>query len=313
MKKMQLSVSPIVRPDPEVEYDLVVASLGYEERARFVAEQHGPIGKRRIAWAFDSNHGLSHIDNLHYFERAGYEIIQEFVGSPEEWLAAAARMSKNGVIRVCIDISSASRRWLASWVHAMRIQSRSIRVLADIIYSAAEFVPPPITVAPNIWAGPVLPSFAGWADNPALPAVLVLGLGYEPDRAIGAVEYIEPAEVIAFEPLSSQEAFTPAIAAANSQLWGLRPTPRKMVYKVEDPYGTLLLLDQLMGRLVTRSRPVILPFGPKIFAMAALLVAVWYPTVAVWRVSAGPDEEPVQRKPTGEIFGLRAQFASTSI
>lgn len=306
-----LSIQSLESPYVTGEYALVVVALGYEERARHLAHTLRPAADTRIAWAFDRNRVLDYETNRSCFAEMKYEIVSEKEGNPHAWIRDAAQRSMaTHVCRVLIDISSMSRQWLARVIQAIRDASRGIRVEVDFVYSAAYYIPPSDVLAPNVWAGPVLPSFAGWTNDPALPTILVLGLGYEPERGIGAVEYIEPAEVIACEPVSSQPEFTATLELANEDLWNLRPRPRRLSYRVEHPYGIVVLLDGLLGRLVARARPVILPFGPKVFALASLLVAHWYPSIAVWRVSAGADETPLSRRPTGELCGVRAVFDS---
>jgi hypothetical protein len=44
------------------------------------------------------------------------------------------------------------------------------------------------------------------------------------------------------------------------------------------------------------------------FSVCAMLVACLYPSSSVWRVSAGPEGEAVDRVPTGSVYGLQAEF-----
>ena len=76
-------------------------------------------------------------------------------------------------------------------------------------------------------------------------------------------------------------------------------------YGVGQPYATLVELESLVSGLLQGARPMIVPLGPKPFALASILVAVaLYPDVSVWCVSAESYEDPVDRVPTGDIVGL---------
>src|SRR5262249_5022213 len=154
----------------------------------------------------------------------------------------------------------------------------------DFWYSVATFTEPIDEEAPNVAAGPVVPAFAGWATDAGIPTSLILGLGYERDQAIGAVEYIEPAEVVAFDPSGADTQYANAINDANAQLWSMRPRPpRRISYDPGQVFPTFVALEGLVSGLVRRSRPVLLPFGPKVFTLLALLAARFHPTTAVWR------------------------------
>lgn len=202
-----------------------------------------------------------------------------------------------------------TRRRMALWIQAAAGWTGEKDLEIDFWYSMARFSPPPEDDAPNVAAGPVLPSFAGWATDPGAPIALILGLGYELDQAIGAVEYIEPAEVLAFDPSGSDAEYAEAIQRANAQLWSMGPKPpRRVTYDPSRVFATFLLVEGLLVGLVRRSRPVLLPFGPKVFTLVALLATQFHPACAVWRVSSGAAGTPVQRTATGEIVGLRARF-----
>ena len=119
------------------------------------------------------------------------------------------------------------------------------------------------------------------------PPVLVLGLGYENDKAIGAVEYIEPAAIWAFEPTGHDERYSKAIRQANKTLWDVLPQEKRLLYSVYHPFDCFVSLESLTYGLVRESRPILVPFGPKLFAVCCLLVSFAHPMVSVWRVSSG--------------------------
>ncbi len=291
-------------------YDLFVATLGYEERARFLTESRQFRGRQNIAWAFDGSPIFSFEENRSVFTSAGFQIVPDSEGSPDKFLDSLnCSREVERPIHLCVDISSISRIRLAAWLEAIVRRASQRTFLVDFVYAEAIFTPPAAEGAPNTAVGPVLPMFAGWSSDPNLPSSLLIGLGYEPDRAIGAVEYIEPAEVIALEPVSDQKEFTSALKEANAQLWAYSPSPLRLVYAVQEPFQTFMMLRSLLDRLRTRSRPIILPFGPKIFALVALTASLFHPSVSVWRVSAGAREKPVQRRAIGRCVGLTLSFS----
>lgn len=312
-----MSVEPLeVSKSLAGSYDALFVTLGYEERARHVAQNVVKTAARRVAWAFDDNRVLSYSDNEEFLRGKEFEILEESVGNPQKWIAETSKRhaADNRVVRLAVDVSSGSRRRIAQWIEAASTWNGRSPLEIDFLYAMARFAQPAEEEVPNVEAGPVLRSFAGWATDPGAPTLLILGLGYERDQAIGAVEYIEPAEVWAFDPSGPDSEYSSAIKFANEQLWSMRPkAPRRIRYDPAQVFQTFGVVEGLLASLVRRSRPVILPFGPKIFALTALLAARFHPEAAVWRVSAGASGTPVQRTASGVVVGLRVRFDASKV
>ena len=61
--------------------------------------------------------------------------------------------------------------------------------------------------------------------------------------------------------------------------------------------------------IMQKRRPIIIPFGPKIFALVSMLVAyMHHPSVAVWRVSSGRGLHPEDKTSSGVVVGLKTIF-----
>jgi hypothetical protein len=127
---------------------------------------------------------------------------------------------------------------------------------------------------------------------------------------LGAVEHIQAGEILLFILTSSQTEYSKALEIANETLLKeVRPSGR-FYYVVERPLDCFVELELLVSSLLHDSNPILLPFGPKIFSLTALLVSSVHHKVAVWRVSGA--EEPADRVPTGEVTGLSVHFENRS-
>jgi hypothetical protein len=291
-------------------YDAVIAALGYEKRSAFIPTLLAPDTRERFACGFGVQHVLSYAENLRDLTEAGYDITEvqdrEFrawVVSILDQLASVSSVHAS----VAVDISSVSRLRLAILVDCIRTFVRIRRLKVDFLYAPAKYSPPAEDDSPNQHVGPVLPSYAGWTDEPEAPVTAVVGLGYEEDRALGAVERIDPDETWCFLPTSGEAEYTPALLRANEELIASVPEGRLLEYVVESPFDCFTRLESLAFRKSHSSRVVLIPFGPKSFTLCALLVAGVHPEIAVWRVSAGARQVPVQREPTGLVVGISAE------
>ena len=293
-------------------YDLFLATLGYEQRARYVAEHVGPQAREYLAAGFQRQQELSYKANREWFLRAGYEVNEQADGEVTAWChdrVRAAIANGDESLRMCVDISSMSRRRIASVVQTVMEQVPPRGAVVDFVYAVAKYVAPPREMTQVNSVGPVLPQFAGWSDRPDRPVSAIVGIGYEYDKAVGALEYIEPATVWGFQPISTDERYDRKAERANRFLWEMLPTERRVRYHVDRPFDCFVALESLSFGVLQDSRVVLVPFGPKIFTVCCLLTAVvHFPRVAVWRVSSGENEAAVDRIANGTVIGLRAEF-----
>jgi hypothetical protein len=287
--------------------DVVLVACGYESRSRALAERFEFPSAIRVAIIFDAHRILAFDENVETLRKRGFELVEHTDNSLCDavvTLVSNVPQRPGQPVRVFVDISSQSRSRMAAIIEGLMLASENRPLQVIFGYSPAAFVEPRTDVVPNVAIGPVSPFFAGWARDPDLPVSLILGLGYEPDRALGAVEYLEPSDVVALFPHSHESAYDQALRSANDQLIQQIGVRQVIGYEVEDPNATLALLASTIANLRRRSSVLILPSGPKILVLLSLLLACIDRDVAVWRVSAGVDEPPIDRKPTGEVLML---------
>jgi hypothetical protein len=301
------------RPSGGIRYDAFIAAVGYERRARSVAEDLGIQALMKVACAFPDRKVHHYAENYEWFSATGYVVEEITDDGFSEWLdnvLSRLRRSGSGKQRVCVDISSINRTRLAILVDRFRKLNWDEAVRVDFLYSLAEFSPPPAQLSPNRHCGPVLSSFSGWTVEPEQPPVAILGLGYERDKALGAAEHIQAARVWAFVPDSPIPKYTDAVRRSNRLLLEGIPSAHQLIFPVHRPADCFVLLESFMHRLTRSSSPVIFPLGPKIFSLCSLLVACLYPDVAIWRISSGPEGEAIDRFPSGLVCGLGVEFPS---
>ncbi len=305
---MGLSVNPWT-VGAKAGYDLMIAALGYEERATFAAKQLGDSASRKIAFGFMHRQVLHFKENMDWFLKAGFEVIESKDGEEFELAAEAALKSQSRItgdrqIRVCVDISSFSRQRLA-FLTSLLLRHLEGKPIVDFVYAPSTFAPPQEDDLPISYCEPVTSEFGAWPVGTDLPTALICGLGYERDRALGVEEYLDAAGSWLFFPTGPIPEFVPEVRKANAELLEGFPPDRVIYYDLATPFATFARLQSLVSGLVDSYRPVLVPLGPKPFALATLLVGLAHsPHVSVWRVSAGQAEEPVDRPPQGDLVGL---------
>jgi|WetSurMetagenome_2_1015567.scaffolds.fasta_scaffold62419_2 hypothetical protein len=293
-------------------YNLFLATLGYERRARAVAESLPAESEKAVAVGYSQRQVLSFVSNELWFKAHGMAVeIVDDAGFPS-WFSAMVRPSTSSggqVFRALVDISSMTRTRIASVISTFVSGPQDVRYDVDFVYAMAKYSEPSSSPSPNSGMEPVLPFFAGWPRDPRLPVTCIIGLGYEYGKALGLVEHIEPWDAWLYVPRGNDPRYHSDVESANRLLLKRAKENRLIVYDVDNPMGTFMSLESHLSGLVNFTRPNLAPFGPKIFALTCMLASVRQPRmVPVWRVSAGQHEVPIEREPSGEFVGLRVVF-----
>lgn len=276
-------------------WHLAVYACGFETRARAFVERNIVHAERSVALLFPDRRVRAFKDNVDAFTNAGCEFVDIVDVDTRFWMTQcldSALLSRTVPFKIFVDISSMTRTRIASILEALVSNENELIVEVTFGYWLADFEAPSSAEAPNVAIGPVSAFFAGWREQPELPTALVAGLGYEQDRALGAFEHLEPSFVWLLKPKSAIHAYTEAVARANRQLLEIVPDNRIIEYDVQDPNQTYAILASLVMHLSANSNVLIVPSGPKILVLLALILASSRRDLAVWKVSAGVDELP---------------------
>lgn len=308
-----------VQPLPEAQmliskYDLMIATCGYEERARHAASVLRSCFSRIVAPTFADQHVLSFGANKAWFDSQGADtrVISD-AGDVDKmrFMIEEARTQSGGSVSVCLDISSMSRSRLSNWVAALQIAASAGDVACDFCYSLASLDQGPGGPQSIEIVEPIGLGFVAAETDPHLPLIAIVGLGFEPDRALGALELLEPREVRVWIPSGrASDEYASPIRQSNHQLLAELPAGSLFAYDVTDAYGLFVRLESLIDGALRNARAIMVPFGPKIFAAVCLLVSVAQPRSSVWRITGGSKEAPQERRALGPLVGIRTRFSS---
>jgi len=218
----------------------------------------------------------------------------------QDVIAAAGRIENIAAesLRILLDVSCLSRQLIAQVFAAIAVVARGRTVHLRIAYSLAAYSPSPsVWATPNRTVCPVHPAFSGWnSEGPSLPLDVIVGLGYEKGKALGAVEYLEPRHRWIYVPESPETAYLAEVEKHNKNLIA-NCKDRVAQYQLMSPVETYFSLRSLVEGIAMQARPVLLPFGPKLFFAVNLLVAMTVEEAAVWYVN-GESDDYSDRRPS---------------
>ena len=293
-------------------YDGLLTSVGYEPRSCAIAEVLGPLSGRNVAVEFAEQRTSSYMRSLEHFERAGFAISRDWDGSfmpfVHDWLVELAALPHS--VRVAIDVSSMNRKRIAAVVEVLAALRPAFALTAELLYAPARVDPPAGLPEGVITLAPVSAYFAGELQ-PAATAVGLIGVGYEPNKAAGALSNLEIPCAGVYVPNGPDDQLRPAVLEANRGLLESADEHEQIEYEILDPFDCISRLEG-HSRALLRSDavPVIIPLGPKIFALSSCIVAaIHHPRIQVWRASFDSGEEAVERVADGSVCGVAIDLA----
>lgn len=298
---MKIEISSLY-VDEQTQFDVLICAIGYETRSTFILSSLADKAKLIIGHVFLKPDVGSLEHNKALFEKFGGKIIDGSISLRdmvlEHFDEPAVKPSS-----IAIDVSSMTRTVMADFLSQLIDDPYFSGISISVIYSLAKFAEPSNSPANLIDFSPIR-QFSGWTVQPEKPAAMILGLGYELDQAIGAIEYIDPSTTIIFSPVGKDPRFAISVAEANEPLFEIVAQPRVVRYDVDDPLGSYWYLHSLVGTLVNDARVIIVPMGPKIFVSLCLLCQREFGNeVSVWRSSSHSDESARDAHPDGLVIG----------
>ncbi len=305
-------------------YAALVCSVGYETRSSFIPRSLQKRCGQIWAYGFETHQVIKFGENRSWLEAHGV-YFQEPEPAYQKHLSMQVHQlvdtwtkeAKNGsspseTLRLAVDISSMSRERLAKTILAILdetiltvLDDVGIAIQIDWLYAPARFSAAELAEDGPVSVNRAIAGFEGWTDDPTKPAVCILGTGLEGDLALGAIERLEPAETWGFTPKGYDVEYDAEFDRRNAQLLSSFGEGHLVQYAVDQPFATILQLDALVERLRSDYRVVIVPLGPKIFALASLLLARVFEDLTIWRLSADYNRVPHDRVAAGPIVGLR--------
>ena len=192
---------------------------------------------------------------------------------------------------------------LANICYILASLNLTSKITIKFVYAASEYVEPSLQGQFISQSGPILPEFSGGISDPSLPSVIFAGVGYEYDRTLGVIEYLESASVKAFVPYGVDERFDKRVTKLNEDIFQFIGNDNTIFYDLNKPALLFEEMETLCYGVLKWGRPVFVPLGPKPFSLVSLWLSLIYDgEPVVWRISDGQNETPYDHKPSGKLI-----------
>lgn len=295
--------------DESESFDVIVVALGFENRSSFVASQYASRSSTKIALGYPDNHDLSWATNRAALLRLGFVIDEVLDDGIRSCIASHLDEVVSERVRVAVDISCFSRVRLAQIIEACFDHSYRSAMDVTFLYAPARYTDDAGIESSITIAEPLISDFSSLVADPEKPVGAIVGVGFEPNLALGVSEYLDVASVFAFAPTGVDRRYDRRTEGANREFFLTRNMTHVLPYDVFDPLTLYTKIETLVYGIGVEHRVCIVPLGPKIFALAALLVAASSPEpVAIWRFSSASASVPRESVADGRVAGLRIRI-----
>jgi len=296
-------------PEPKKDFDFAILGLGYESRSTYSHLQN-KFNCDTVALGYDQQTEENvYKKNKKYFRDEGVKVIEgghQDISNYIENLTEKFKAPTN----IILDISVMSRQRLSS------IMIKLIRNLPKdssltISYSISSYIPAPTESSPIKEIGPVSSELSGVIGGLEKPVSIIIGLGYEKNKALGIYNYFDTKSNLVFTliPKSQEHQFESDVKKNNNILLSNIPQKNQHYYDTANPYNTYLDLKALYQTLKEISRPILIPLGPKILTAINVVIGLQFsPNIPVWRVSSNHTEKPIDRAARGEEIKFTIQL-----
>lgn len=302
---------------------LLIGASGYEARASYFFESRlgakkSNLFKNKFVFTFDTEtNNKSRIENDRVFAELGFKEILSSCESTSELDAVFNKYlsDSSGSAECCVvlDYSSMPRIWYGRVV-SLIAKANISDVKVYFCYTPSKFVPPP-DIRDQKYNRVVKPIRNYYAlEFAEKPTALVIGLGYEANRALGLREHLDATKMYLFyTDKQSSDKYYDAVKGGNEHLIkSLKASNPQNIFEYSRSSLTdaFRLLSNLGRELLSDYEVVIAPCGPKFFTLVAFLAAIDVKGLSVWRISPTEYDPSTNREPTedGQIECLQAKF-----
>jgi hypothetical protein len=284
-------------------FDFIFCASGYERRAsnilRFLSIAQLQKSNK-ICFEFKDRPVHSRKFNNAEFTKNGFRFIEvssEDVVHYSEIYHTLFESFRKKEIKILVDYSCMTSILYASFIKYFIDYAEHFNVVnITFSYSVAKFTKP--VTRKSLYFNQPIPLFDPIQSTDQKIA-LIIGLGYEKDKALGLYEYFQndKQDIYLFiTGKSGEPKFFEAVTKNNKTLIDIVNPNNIIYYDLDNNAHLLSTMDSLINYLTNVNyRVVIAPIGPKVFTLSALLINLIHRNITTYRLSDGNKGQPIDK------------------
>ena len=275
--------------------DLFITTLGYESRCTTIARMLEAVNCRKIALSrTDHIRDFAFHRNKAYYQQQGYEMIGVDKKLPD--MEQLTRDLRKRELHMLMDCTSMAPRWYFEILRWFADHEEFFsRVTIRIAYTLAQFSGQD-PVRKVRWLREVRKAER---ENKNARTALILGLGHEKSVGDAVFRMVEPDLLYLFyaDPPVHKN-FVEKVFVHNHSLIHEVPIRNLVAYPIRNGQQIYQSLIEVILPLRHDYSVIMVPHGPKIFSLVAMLVHLVYPDIQishpVFKKPSEDDRQPVE-------------------
>ena len=293
--------------------DFIIAASGFHSRCTYLSENIDLTNTKKHLITFDDNNYLKfRKENESVFISLGFLPFTEEVKSGKEiekLLDNVCRNNASDILNIIVDYSCMPKKWIATildFISKNELPEQRINIF--FAYTPKRFLPNIKKIVEFI--GPIIEPKDLIQNDTNLTLIAGLDNNYESINKLR--KNINPQNIFAFVPDPAfDEAYSKSVYKKNKPLLEKLGNENIIRYPANNQEEINSILTSLCLELRLNSRVIIVPLGPKTFALTSLLLSLRYPDIKLWDITSKIyNYNPKGGKASGEPVILKASFCN---
>ncbi len=292
-------------------FDVIIAASGYQQRCTYLMQYIKQRNNIRLLITFnEDNLKKARASNEKYFTDLGFTTVEASPDDGKEIIRILKKICSSfntKELKILVDYSCMPKKWFAIILDYFMRNELCINHLNTYF----SYTPTAFNLKKGSssikYFGPILNSDQHLPTSK--PVSLIIGLGRSSDASFEMIKKIKPERTFAFLPDPAFDAsYTEYIMESNRRIINMLPEDHLLTYPANDTDEINTQLTSLCLDLRLDSRVIILPHGPKTFALISLLLAARYPDIWLWETITKTSLTETEGNPSGKPVVAKAIF-----
>jgi hypothetical protein len=268
--------------------DCIIAASGFHSRCTYLSENINLEDVEKHLITYDDNDYIKlRKENESVFIKFGFRPFMEKARSGKEiekLLEYVCRNNAFETLNILVDYSCMPKIWIATildFISKNELPEQRINIFFS--YTPKRFLPNIKKIVDFI--GPIIEPKDLIKNDGNL--TLIAGLDNNYESIVMLAKDINPARICAFIPEPAfDEAYSKSVIEKNRPLLEKIGSENIIKYPANNQEEINSILTSLCLELRLNSRIIIVPLGPKTFALTALLLSLRYPDIKLWDITS---------------------------
>lgn len=287
--------------------DLFIAASGYESRAVSITKKLMLESLDRVVIGFEEHQKeLSRKENDAFFLERDFKFLYSSGMIEPDFNALFSKYDQEN-LTVIVDISVMTKVWYHALLKYFYHSRKFKQVNLKVIYNPASYSTPKKVKRVTLSSFELVER-KRQTPNDNKPTALVMGLGVEQQLAQLVHEQVNPERTfLLYADPSAQQEYVENLFVSNHNLINNISIRDLSPYNVKDTQEIYDRLVEIILPLRQHFRVVIVPQGPKIFSLMAMVFRISYPDIQLFYPQF-KSRHLVDRKPMDDLTMMELVF-----